>query len=163
MPQIAQLAATYSSQIFWMLVVFGLIYFTIARAMLPKVEATMDGRDRRIAEDLAAAHRARATADATQESYTARMTEARAAGQKAAAEAKAAATAEADAKVKAADAVAATRVAEAEQRLKAQAADAVATIEDVAADAAQDIVQRLSGVAVPRERAAAAVKSALAG
>jgi F-type H+-transporting ATPase subunit b len=163
MPQIAQLAGTYSSQIFWMLVVFGLIYFAIARAMLPQVEATMDGRDRRIAEDLAAAHRARATADATQEAYTARMAEARAAVQKAAAEAKTAADAESAVKVKAADAVAATRMAEAEARLKAQATDAMATIEAVAADAAQDIVQRLSGVAIPHDRAAAAVKSALAG
>ena len=37
MPQIQQLAATYASQIFWLLITFGLLYFGIARTMLPKV------------------------------------------------------------------------------------------------------------------------------
>lgn len=162
MPQIAQLAEIYSSQIFWMLVVFGLIYFAIAKSMLPKIEATMDGRDKRIAEDLAAASRARAAADQAEESYRTALAEARAAAQKAGAEAKAAAAAEAEAKVKAADAVSAAKLAEAEARLKAQQADALAAIEGVAAEAAQDIVQRLSGIAVGRDKADAAVKAALA-
>lgn len=163
MPQIAQLAQIYASQIFWMLVVFGLIYFGIAKAMLPKIEATMDGRDRRIADDLTAAKTARETADATDEAYRTRMIEARAAAQKVAAEAKASGAIEAEAKVKAADAVAAGRIAEAEERLKGQQVEALATIEDVAIEAAQDIVQRLTGASVARDRAAGAVRAALGG
>jgi len=162
MPQIAQLAQIYSSQIFWMLVVFGLIYFAIAKSMLPKIEATMEGRDKRIHEDLAAAGRARAAADEAEANYRARLGEARAAAQKAGADAKAAAAAEAEARVKAADAASAARLAEAEARLAAQRGEALAAIEGVAAEAAQDIVQRLSGVAIARDRADAAVKAALA-
>lgn len=162
MPQIAQLAGTYSSQIFWMLVVFGLIYFAIAKAMVPKIEATMDGRDKRIAQDLAAAERARAEADADEEAYRTRIAEVRAAAQKAAAEAKAAASAEAEGKVKAADAASAARMAEAEAALARQRDAALSGIEAVAAEAAQDIVERLSGVAVPREKAEAAVRGVLA-
>ncbi|MBU3076535.1 F0F1 ATP synthase subunit B family protein [Sphingomonas quercus] len=162
MPQIAQLAEIYSSQIFWMLVVFGLIYFVIAKSMLPKIEATMDGRDKRVREDLVAASRARSDADEAEAGYRARLAEARAAAQKAAAEAKSAAAAEAETRVKAADAVSATKLADAEARLAVQRNEALATIEGVAAEAAQDIVQRLSGVAVARDRADAAVKAALA-
>ncbi len=161
MPQIAQIAATYASQIFWMLVVFGLIYFGIGRSMLPRIEATMDGRAARVADDLAAAQAARRTADETEEAYRTRMGEARAAAQRAAQEAKASAAAESEAKVKAADAVSAERMTTAQAGLKAQAIAAMAAIEDVAAEAAQDIVTRLSGAAVSRERAAAAVKTAL--
>ena len=63
MPQIAQILETYASQFFWLLIVFGLIYFTIGQGMLPKIEANMEARDRKIADDLAAAERARAEAD----------------------------------------------------------------------------------------------------
>jgi hypothetical protein len=52
MPQIAQILETYASQFFWLMIVFGLVYFTIGHGMLPKVEATMDARNRKIADDL---------------------------------------------------------------------------------------------------------------
>jgi F-type H+-transporting ATPase subunit b len=162
MPQISQLAATYASQIFWLAIIFGLIYFGIGRSMLPKIEATVDARDRKIADDLAAAERARATADATEEAYRTRMAEARTAAVKATAEAKAAAAQAADQRVKAADAVLADQAAEAEARLRAAQADALAGIEDVAAEAAQDIVTRVSGAHVDRADAVGAVKAALA-
>ncbi|MEL0210564.1 MAG: ATPase, partial [Novosphingobium sp.] len=35
MPQIAQLAETWSSQIFWLLVFFGITFFFIGRGMVP--------------------------------------------------------------------------------------------------------------------------------
>jgi len=60
MPQIAQIVDTYASQIFWLLIVFGLIYFGIGRSMLPKIESTVEARDARIASDLAAAASMRA-------------------------------------------------------------------------------------------------------
>ena len=63
MPQIEQLAATYASQIFWLLVFFGVVFFVIGRGAVPKVLSTMDGRDKQIADDLAAAEAARAAAE----------------------------------------------------------------------------------------------------
>jgi F-type H+-transporting ATPase subunit b len=59
MPQIAQLAATYASQIFWLLVCFGLVFFVIGRGMLPGVVSTIDQRNKQIADDLGAAEAAR--------------------------------------------------------------------------------------------------------
>ncbi|MDZ4275696.1 MAG: ATPase, partial [Erythrobacter sp.] len=41
MPQIAQLADTYASQIFWLLVFFGLTFFVVGRGMVPKVMSTV--------------------------------------------------------------------------------------------------------------------------
>lgn len=162
MPQIAQLAATYASQFFWLAIVFGLIYFGIGRSMLPKIEATMDARDRKISGDLAAAERARATADATEEAYRTRMSEARAEAVKATQTAKDAAAAAAADRVKAADVVLTQQGAEAEARVRTAQTNALASIEDVAAEAAQDIVARISGVQVDRATATDAVKAALA-
>src|ERR671929_107780 len=58
MPQINQLADVAYSQFFWLLLVLGLIYFGIGKAMLPKIQSTVEGRQQRIAEDLAAAQAA---------------------------------------------------------------------------------------------------------
>jgi F-type H+-transporting ATPase subunit b len=59
MPQIAQLAETYASQVFWLLLFFGFTFFVIGRGMVPKVMATVDLRERQISDDLAAAEAAR--------------------------------------------------------------------------------------------------------
>jgi F-type H+-transporting ATPase subunit b len=162
MPQIAQIAATYASQIFWLLIVFGLIYFGIGRGMLPKIEATVDARDKKIADDLAAAQAARTLADETEAAYRARIDEARAAVQKSAADAKAASAADAEKRVKAADADLAAKAAEADAGLKAAQAKALGEIESVAAELAQDIVAKVSGLSVDKAAAEGAVKTALA-
>ncbi|HEX8215959.1 MAG TPA: ATPase, partial [Allosphingosinicella sp.] len=73
MPQINQLADVAFSQFFWLLLVLGLIYFGIGRAMLPKIQSTVEARDRQIAGDIAAAQAAREAADATEAAYSARL------------------------------------------------------------------------------------------
>ena len=162
MPQIAQIAATYASQIFWMLIVFALIYFGIGKGMLPKIDATVDARDKRIADDLAAAHKARAEADTTEADYTARMEKARGEALAATAEAKRSSAAAAEARIKAADANLAAKGAEAEARLAEQQRAALAGLETVAAEAAQEIVARVSTVSIDRGEAERAVKAVLA-
>ena len=59
MPQINQLSYLFSSQLFWLIVVFGIIYFVIAGTMLPKVRSVVDGRSERIAEEIERAEAAR--------------------------------------------------------------------------------------------------------
>lgn len=162
MPQIAQIAATYASQIFWLLITFGLIYFGIGKAMLPKIESTVEARDKKISDDLAAAQRARAEADGTEEAYRTAMDAARASALKATQEAKAQAARDAEVKVKARDAELSAQNDAATARIAAARTDALASIEDVAAEAAQDIVARVSGVTVDRAEAATAVRAAMA-
>lgn len=162
MPQIAQIAATYASQIFWLLIVFGLIYFVIGKGMLPKIEATVELRDKKIANDLAAAQAARAQADATDAAYRARIEEARAAAMKTAQDAKAQGASLMAARVKKADAELAVQAGEADASLKTATAQALAEIEGVAAEAVRDIVAKVSGLSVDQAAAQGAVKAALA-
>lgn len=162
MPQIEQLATTYSSQIFWLLVFFGIVFFVIGRGMLPKVVATMDGRDKQIADDLAAAEAARAAADAEEEAWRAHANRQRAEAQGLIAAAKADAAKATDAKLAAASARIDKTVTAAEARISAARAAALAEVEGVAAEAAQDIASRLAGLSIPAEEAQAAVKGVLA-
>ena len=77
MPQLSQLSDVVLSQLFWLLLVLGFIYFAIGRNMVPKIQSTVDARDKHIADNLAAADRARTEADAIENAYRARMDESR--------------------------------------------------------------------------------------
>ncbi|HEY0113095.1 MAG TPA: ATPase [Allosphingosinicella sp.] len=162
MPQIAQISEIFASQLFWLVLTFAIIYLVIGRGMLPKIEATVEARDQRIAGDLAAAEAARRTAEEVDAANRARTEANRADALKVAQAAKEASAREAEAKVKAADAATGARVAEAEARIRAATDAALGDIENVAAEAAQDMVARLTGVAVSRDQAVNAVKAALA-
>jgi len=162
MPQISQISEIFASQLFWLILTFGLIYIVIGRGMLPKIEATVDQRDRRISEDLAAAESARRAADQTEEAYRLRTEQNRAEALKVTQAAKEASARETERQVKAADAEINQRVDAAEAQIRAAANAAMAEIETVAADAARDLVAKLSGAAVTREQAAQAVRAALA-
>ena len=162
MPQIAQIDATFASQLFWLILTFGLVYIVIGKGMLPKIEATVEARDSRISDDLAAAERARAAADETEEAYRARTEVSRGEALKVTQAAKEAAARESEQRVKAADAETGEKVAAAEARIKAAADAALSDIEAVAVEAAQDMVAKLSGVKVTKANAAKAVKAALA-
>ena len=162
MPQIAQLAATYSSQIFWLLIIFGLVFFVIGKGMVPKVMDTVALRDKQIADDLAGAEAARAQADAEEEAWRQRESANRAQAQSVIAAAKADAAIASEKKLSAAQATIDAKLAEAEAQIEAARSSALAEIEGVAAEAAQDIVQRLAGVTVTQDVSSAAVRKALA-
>jgi F-type H+-transporting ATPase subunit b len=162
MPQIEQIASTYASQIFWLLVTFGILYFGIGKLMVPKVEATVESRDKRIADDLRAAEAARAAADATEARWQAEMDAARASAQAETAAAKASATATYEAHMRAADHDLMERMAHHDLAIANAKAAAMANIQSIAAEAAQELVGKLSGTHVSIDAAADAVRRATA-
>lgn len=162
MPQIAQLSEFWSSQVFWTLVFFGLTFFVIGRGMVPKVMATVELRDKQIADDLAAAQAARDAADEQEEAWRKRENENREKAQAVIAEAKAEAAAKSEKKIAAAQKRLDKKMAEAEAEIEAARTAAMAEIEGVAADATQEIVAKIAGTPVDGAAAQAAVKEALA-
>jgi F-type H+-transporting ATPase subunit b len=162
MPQINQLALVAYSQFFWLLLVLALIYFGIGHAMLPKIQSTVDARDKRITDDLAAAQAARTGADETEAAYRARIDATRAEAMQVAQAARQASAKTTEARMHAANAESSAKVAAAEARIRAAADAALADIESMAAEAARDMVQRLAGLSVTAKDAAGAVKSAMA-
>ncbi|MBL8657539.1 MAG: ATPase [Altererythrobacter sp.] len=161
MPQIAQLAETYSSQIFWLLIFFGFTFFVIGRGMVPKVMATVEARDAQISSDLAAAQAARDEADRQEEAWRLRENANRADAQAVLAKAKADAAAKTEQRLAKAQVKIDARLTEAETRIAASRETAMSEVETVAAEAAQDIVQRLAGVKVAKPAAAKAVKESM--
>ena len=161
MPQIVQLPYIFASQLFWLAVVFGFIFFVIGRGMLPKIQSTVELREKQIADDLERAQAARSEADETEAAWRARMDVARADAARIAQEAKQASAAKTEAKVRAAADKLSTKVESAEARIRDAVAAARNEIEAVSADATRDMVARLTGIKVDAKEAAGAVKAEL--
>jgi len=162
MPQIEQIAGTLTSQVFWLLLFFGLTFVLVGLGMVPKILGTVELRDGQIAGDLAAAQAARDAADSEEAAWRTRENANRAAAQGVLGEAKAKAAAASAAKLADAQARLDTRIAEAEAAIEAARTSAMAEIEGVAADAARDIVARVAGAEVDAAAAEAAVKEVMA-
>lgn len=162
MPQIEQLATTYASQIFWLLVFFGLTFVLVGLGMVPKILGTVEMRDNQIAGDLAAAQAARDAADREEAAWRTRENANRAAAQSVIGEAKAKGAAVSAAKLAEAQGRLDARLSEAETAIDAARNSAMAEIENVAADAARGIVARVAGAQVDAAAAEAAVKEVMA-
>lgn len=162
MPQIAQLAETWSSQFFWLAIFFGITFFVIGMGMVPKVMDTVEKRDGKIADDLAAAKAARDAADEQEEAWRVRENENRERARAIVAQAKDEAAAKSEKKIAAAQKRLDAKLDEAEVRIGEARNAAMTEIEAVAAEAAQDIVQRVAGIKVTKPTASKAVKETMA-
>ena len=163
MPQIAQLAETYASQVFWLLIFFGFTFFVIGRHMVPKVMATVEARETQIVSDLSAAEAARKASDAAEIAWNAENVRQRGEAHALIARAKLEAAKDTETRLAAANKVIDARVAEADARIDSARASALFEIEAVASEAAGDIVARLAGITIDAGAARAAVKEALHG
>jgi F-type H+-transporting ATPase subunit b len=161
MPQIAQLALVYQSQWFWLLLVLGAIYFLVGRGIVPKVEATVEDRDAKIAADLAEAERLRDEADKTELAWRTRINEGHAEAQTLIAQAKAKAEADAAKRVAKADADLAAKADAAAGELDQARRSALAEIEALAVELTQEIVAKVAGGKVTPAKAKKAVAEAL--
>jgi F-type H+-transporting ATPase subunit b len=151
----------YLSQWFWLLLVLAAIFFLVGRGMVPKIEATVDRRDAQIAADLAEAERLREEADATEEGWRAKINAAHAEAHDLAHAAKDRSLRDTETKVAAADKKLAAEAEKAAQSLDEARRGALAEIENLAADAAREIVAKLTGAKVDETAARAAVAGAL--
>lgn len=152
MPQIAQLASTYASQVFWMLVVFGIIYFGIAKTMLVKVESTMDSRDSKISDDLAAAEAAHKAAKEADEACQSRLAKVRSEAQARLQAAKEQASKDASQQNAAANADYDHRIDSARMRIADEKSKVMADLENIASDIAHDIVKQIMAVLFQKNR-----------
>jgi len=161
MPQINQLLEVYAGQFFWLLLVIGILYFFIARGMVPKISQTVENRQKRISDDLAAAQLAQDRAEQVEEEYRKGLNEAQDSAQATIQSAKADVAKKNEASIKRADTTIAKAAEKADLELKESKAAAMAEIEAVATGAARDIVATISGAKVTAAAAKKAVKAAL--
>jgi F-type H+-transporting ATPase subunit b len=159
MPQLTQLPEIWWSQLFWLAVVFGIIFFAIGLGMVPRIQSTVDAREKKVTDDLERAQAARQAADATEAAWRERMDVARAEAAKVSNEAKQSSAKDTESKVRKAAEKINAKTEAAQAKLRTAVKGARAGIETVAAEAAAEMVSRLTGNVVAPQDAAQAVKA----
>ncbi|WP_438731656.1 F0F1 ATP synthase subunit B family protein [Parasphingorhabdus sp. DH2-15] len=152
---------TYGSQLFWLVICFGLIYLVIGRGMMPKIQGTVQMREKRISDDMAAARLAHNQADELEEAYKARQAEARDEAHSVIIASREKAAKSAERRLNDADKRVAETMAAAEAELATQRDAALAELESSATEATQDIFAKLTGSKVTKAQARTAVKGAM--
>lgn len=160
MPQLTQLSDVILSQLFWLTITLGFIYFVIGRGMVPRILSTVDKRDRQIADDLAAAEKARAKADDIEQAYRQRMDASRAEAMKATTAAKQEAARKIEALVTKANTANQAKLEKAGARVRAARDSVRAELAAVAAEMTQDVVAKVAGLKVGKAEALQAVETA---
>jgi F-type H+-transporting ATPase subunit b len=154
--------ATFGSQLLWLAITFGLLYFLMSRVALPRIGSILENRSNRIAGDLAEAGRLKEETDAAIAAYEQALAEARqnahAIGQKA----RDAAKAEIDADRGRLEADLQGRLDAADRRIAEVKNRALAEVDAIARDATDAIVETLAGTRASDAEIARAVAASLA-
>jgi F-type H+-transporting ATPase subunit b len=153
-------ASTFPSQLLWLAITFGALYYVMSKIALPKVGAVIENRKARIAKDLNDAAAMQQQADAAAAAHEKTLADARLKAQGLAQEARDKLAAEAELKRKALEDELAAKLVVAENQIAATRAQAMTNVEGIARDAAGAIVERILGRPADANALAAAIASA---
>lgn len=135
--------AWWPSQLFWLALTFGVLYFLMARHFLPALGRAIEERKNRIADDLDKASELNLQAKEAEEQYNTALAGAKARAQAIAAETRADVDAEIAALQAETDGKLNEKVAVAESRIATMAAAADEKVREAARDTARAVVETL--------------------
>lgn len=149
---------TFPSQIFWLAVTFGLLYWIMSSLVLPRLGAAIEERRDRIADDLDRAAESKRMAEEAEAAYNRALADARAKAQAIAGETRDEVNAEIASLRKDAEDTLSSKADAAEARIEEMRKTAAAKVREAAADTTRAIVEAL----IQETPADAAVHAALA-
>jgi F-type H+-transporting ATPase subunit b len=145
----------YPSQIFWLIVFFGLLYWLMTR-LLPRIGATLGARKAKIDGDLSRAQALKEETEAAMKAYEKSLADARSKANDIAKTTREDITSQVYAENSKVNASLSARMTEAEARIGKARAKAMESIESIASETADEIVKTLSGAVKPARKAAKA-------
>jgi F-type H+-transporting ATPase subunit b len=154
-------SVNFPSQLVWLAVTFVLLYVLMSRIALPRIASILADRDKRIADDIAAANRFKEQSEAAHAAYEKALVDARGRAQSIANTTREQQAAAAEATNKRLEAQLHERIAAAEQSIAANRTSAMSNVGSIASDTAAAIVERLIGQAPAAHEVAAAVSETI--
>ncbi len=151
--------STFSSQLIWLAITLGGLYFVLSRIALPRIGEVIEERSDRIQRDLDEAERLKNETEEAIASYEQALAEAKGKANAIAQTTRDELNGEVEAERTRIEAQLASAAADADKRINASKAQAMSSVKDVAQDTAQAIVSRLLGTEVTADEAAKAVAS----
>lgn len=153
-------SSTYGSQILWLAITFGVLYYVMAKVALPRIGSILEVRSDRIEQDIAEAQRLKEDTDEAIASYEQALGDARSKAQGIAQTGRDKAKAETDSAVAKVEANLAEKMDAAEKTIAGIRDKAMAEVDDIAGDTTQAIVKALIGGSVTKAEVTKALKSA---
>ncbi len=135
----------WAGEVFWFLVIFGLVFLLMGKVFVPKIAKTVGDREDKIAGDIGTARKLRDEAEAQRAAAAEEMARTRAQVQRLAAEARERANAEIASVQAAEDAKLAESLAAAEVAIRSARDRAMSNVRRIAKDTAVAIVTKLTG------------------
>ena len=157
MPQLDP--STFPTQIFWLILSFGLLYLVLWRFVLPGIGEVRTSRQVKIGSDLDRAEELKREAEAIQAAYEKALAEATAEAQSIHRDTAQSLAEQRQAQQNALTGELSAEAAKAEGRIEGEKQAAMQQLGDVAADLVQAAVERLVGTHIETADADAAVKS----
>ncbi|TAN46494.1 MAG: F0F1 ATP synthase subunit B' [Rhodospirillales bacterium] len=159
MPQLN--VAMFPTQLFWLAVCFVALYLLVTYVIVPRVGTVLDERQRRIDDNLERAATLKAEAEAAIATYEQALADARTKAQNHLREKMGQMQAEAESRTRALGEKLAADIKAGEARVLAAREAAIQGVRALAGDVAGDIAARLTGGAVDKSGAQAAVDSVM--
>lgn len=153
--------ANFPTQIFWLALSFGVLYYLLSKKALPRVAEVLEARQERISRDLAKAAQLKDEAEAVLAQVEQSLAGARAEALTLIGQASADIEANNQARQAALGADIAERLRTAEASIAAAKEQALANVRTASADIARDIAGRLAGIDVDQAQAEAAVAAVI--
>ncbi|RKQ70969.1 F-type H+-transporting ATPase subunit b [Litorimonas taeanensis] len=150
--------STWGNQIFWLIIVFGILYFVLSKFILPKLADGIVERKDRISDDLDSASRMQAEAEEAEKAYHQKLNDARAKAHNVAEATRQSINDELSSEIAAADLQAAKEAEAAETRIAGLREKALANVETIASETAIEIVKALTNKTTTAAQLRAAMK-----
>ena len=151
--------ASWPGQIFWLVVTFTILYFVLAKFILPKIGAGLSERSDHIADDLDLAARFQKEAQEAEKNYLHELAQARAKAQNVAETTRKSIDAEIASEIATADAELNRQAGTAEARIKDMRNAALGQIDNIAQDTTLAIFEKLIQTPVTDTKIKAALKA----
>lgn len=149
----------FPSQLFWLAVSFGLLYFLMSRVALPRIGEVIEERRDRIQRDIDSAEKAKQETEKALAAYEKALADARTRAGGLAKETREKLVAEVDAEKTRVEAQVNAKIAEAEASIAATKVKAMSSIGEIATDIAGTVVGKLTGKDASADEVRSALKS----
>jgi F-type H+-transporting ATPase subunit b len=152
---------TYASQILWLAITFGLLYWIMSKVALPRISGILEDRRDRIAGDIAEANRLNEESNAAIAAYEQALAEARANAHKIAQETRDKLKSDVEARRAATEGELAAKLAEAETRIGDVKRAALENVGEIATGTTSELFEALIGKAPTKTELTKAVDTAM--
>lgn len=153
--------STFPSQLLWLAITFGFLYYVMSKIALPRIAAILEDRQDKIAGDLGEAERLKHETEAAIAAYEQALTEARDKAHGIAQSTRAKLDADVAAKRDAVEAKLNDKLAEAQAQIGEIKTAALAQIGDIATETTQELVKAMIGTSGTKAEVAKAVSESM--